>query len=114
MSKLLFIMPVVLCLTTILCQTTFAQGTQNNTQTVLPLSTVVRDLLEERGVAQGVQVIYESPKTIIFRSDIGPNATLAFAIDTAKENGFSVDGISASSTEQANGEDIYTVFMSKK
>jgi hypothetical protein len=39
---------------------------------------------------------------------------VAFAIDIAKENGFSIDGISVSSREQPKVEDIYTVFMSKK
>jgi hypothetical protein len=116
MKHPIFLITLIAGITTIISQGVLAQTTQNNTQTVLPQSTVITDLLQQRGISTGVELVFESPTTVIFKGDIGPNATLAFAIDTAKENGYSIDAVTVyTPTPRAEGspEDVYTVFMSK-
>ena len=64
--------------------------------------------------------LYESPTTLVLRGE-GPHfEPLGKAIDTAKQNGFSIDSVTVFTQQsQAFGNttyltDTYTVFMSKK
>jgi hypothetical protein len=46
--------------------------------------------------------------TLILRGDIGSNATLALAIDTAKENGYSIDAVSVFTPRNALGRTLFS------
>ena len=66
------------------------------------------------------QKLYESPMTFVIRGE-GPHLeVLGKAIDNAKRNGFTIDGVTVfTETSKPDGNttyltDVYSVFMSKK
>jgi hypothetical protein len=100
MKNIIFLMTLIVGLSTIISLSALAQNTQNNTQTPLNQTGIISNLLEQRGILF-VAVLSETPTTLILQGEFGevPAQRLDLAIDIAKQNGYSIDAVTVFTEE---------------